>query len=969
MADFERTTQLFDVAGINLAKPVDRLEPNEYRKLDNCRPYGEGKVQGRQGITRISLSGTTGDPAHSLYTFEDPIPSPSAFPGAFVPRVRLLGTGTELLAARDTTNPTAFVGVGDGSGFSGRPMSFVVSGSEQSQRPWAFIGDFDKMLKVSSALLGWQIGVAPPNFIPEIAVGAANAEGPDVGASPNGYIYAFRARTDPLVNTGAKSILGPPVRQVDALFPSSAAGAAVPPSNIEITLSQAHPDAQVRFIDVFRWGGSLTTWLYVGSVNNIVNEVLTDSFSDQALANAAQDDLNDNQPFLSVDGNLEGTGTVTNNGGVGEGSLLQITAGDTLRAYNATGSDPYYIAGNQISIGNQLFTFFRSPDDANTVELLEDSVVSPVSGTFIIYNPEMARQAIPCIWGPFGGGLTGTFIFGCGDPLRPGSLYWTKGNNPESHPGSNVLDLSSASEPLMNGCIYNGNNYVFSTKRAWALYPTLGQISDFAALEIPNSKGLFARWGICVTPHGICFVGKDGIYLTTGGAPVSLTDESLYPLFPQESQDSNSFPVIDGLNETTFAPPDFDQPDTFRLSYGDGFLYFDFIDTAGTYRTLVYCFEQRKPGWVSRDTYTPQVISRHFENVHNEATGGSWQKGIMGSVDGFVFEFGGNTDNEQAIAGHVRTGSYDAGDPRPRKLWGDIELDLDARCDTFNLKAGFDNYSFLTDLSTTGTNLTGRHRSTSDINAGQGQYAYNLGLDIQWTVTESQPILYFWVPTRVPKPELTALRVTDWDDAGYAGPKFFQGFYLRADTLNIERQIAVLSDGGTIQQTFAVQHPNEQERAYVFTTPFISDLIRLWPQDANFWRLLGIRWIYNIAPPLVTTWITQETTHDLPGWIYSREDYIALISSADVTLSVAATGNLQSPFSYTIPATGSVYSKVYLPMQPMKAKAYKYSLTSSAGFRLFERDCSVLVKPWGVGGPFLVKQPFGDISRDQGAKI
>ena len=119
----------------------------------------------------------------------------------------------------------------------------------------------------------------------------------------------------------------------------------------------------------------------------------------------------------------------------------------------------------------------------------------------------------------------------------------------------------------------------------------------------------------------------------------------------------------------------------------------------------------------------------------------------------------------------------------------------------------------------------------------------------------------------------------------------------------------------------------------------------------------------------MTTWITQETTHDFPGWLYSRESYIPLISSADVTLAIAATGNLQSPYSYTIPSTAGVYSKVYVPLQPMKAKAYKYSLTSPSGFRLFQRDLSISVKPWGVGGPFLMQQPFGDISRNEGAKI
>lgn len=963
MADFERNAQLFDVRGICLSKPVDRLAPNEYRLLDNVRPYGEGRLQGRQGITLVSLSGTTGDPAHSVFSFEDPIPSPTQFPGAFIRRVRLLGSGTELLAARDATDPVAFAPVTyNPDGYSGRPMTFAVASSQYSQRPWAFVGDFNKLVKVNSAVQAWQTGVAPPNFAPTIALGAVNPDGPNVGDSPNPYIYAFRARTDPLVVTGAVSNLGPAVRMVNGLSPAG--------QNIEITLPQAHPDPQVGYIDVFRWGGSLPVWLYIGTTPNIAANVITDSFPDSAIANGQQAELNDNQPFLSVDIGQQGTATITALG-PGLGALMTITAGDLLRPYDAAGTDPYYLAGNQVSIGGQLFTFYRSPDTTTTVELLEDPVGAPFSDFFLIPNPEMARQALPCIWGPFGGGLTGTFIFACGDALRPGAIYWTKGNNPESHPGTNVLDITSGSEPLMNGCLYNGNCYVFSTRRCWSMYPTLGQVSDFSAIEIPNSKGIFARWGICVTPYGICFVSKDGIYLTTGGEPVSLTDRDLYPLFPQESQgDDSGFPEIDGLEGVTFNPPDFDEPDSFRLAYGDGFLYFTYLDTGGVYRTLVYGFEQREPGWVSRDTYTPEVTLQFYENFHDETAGSSWAKVLMGSLDGRVFEIGGNADNEAAIAGHIRTGSYDTGDPRPRKLWGDVELDLDATCDTLDVKAGFDNFSYLSTLSATGTNITGRRRLLSDINAGLGQYAYNLGMDISWSVIDSQPVLYFWTPTHVHKVELTATRVTDWDDAGYPGSKFVQGFTLRADTLNVTRQIAVLSDGGVIQQVFSVLHPNEQEVTYWFTTPFISSLLRLAPQDAQFWRMLGVTWIWEPSPNLAAVWTTQNTTHDLPGYFSHRDFLPALISFNDpVILTCTINGDANSPYSYTIPAGLGLYRKFYLPLQPMKGREVQYSLTSICPFRLFLKDCEVRVKAWGQGGPYVSKRPFGDISREIGARI
>lgn len=973
MAEFQREPILFDLEGINLAKPVDRLGPGEVRVAFNVRNYGPGRIQGRQGLELVSLSGTTGDPINSLYAWDDPIPNPSEFPNNYSARARLAGSGTALIGAKHATNPTAYQTID--TGFSGNPLSYVTSSSEFSQRPWTFIGDSEKIMKTASDFFPWQWGISPPNFAPTIAIDVPFADGPDIGASPNPYIYAFRARGETFVRSGARSALGPAVRIVNGLSPSSAPGAAVPPSSIRVTLPQLHPDPQVRYLDVYRFGGSLPEWIYVGTIQNVNpgTESFIDYNSDADIAGNDRADLDDNQPFQSVNTPFVATGTFALIGGAGSGTQLTITGGlETFLPYNATGFDPYMQAGNLVLAPNgQVFTMYRSPDSTTTVELLEDVTGGPFTDAFFILAPEVARRALPCIWGPFGGGLTGTFIFACGDAYRPGSLYWTEGNNPESHPGSNTLEITSPAEPLMNGCIYNGNNFVFSTKRAWVVYPTLGQVSDFSAIEIPNSKGLYARWGLCVTPHGIVFIGKDGIYLTTGGQPQSLTDETLYPLFPQESQnEASGQTVIDGLNGVTFASPDFTLPNDMRLTYGDGMLYFDYVDTEGTRRSLVYGFEQKKPGWISRDTYTPEITCRYFEQLHSESDEtASWNKVVMGSTDGRVFQYGSYADNEEPILGHVRTGATDAQDPRPRKLWGDIELDLDAQCDTFDVMAGFDNYSFLSELSTTGTNLTGRHRAISDINSGQGQYGYNIGLDIQWSVTTSQPILYFWIPTRVDKPELTSLRVTDWEDGGYAGAKFVQGFILECDTLNVARTVVIQSDGGVSQQSFTVQASNQQQLAFSFTTPFISHLLRMWPQDANFWRTFKVRWIYEPAPELVGEWITQETTHDLPGYFFHRDGLVPVISSAAVTLSVVVNGNPASPFTYTVPSTSSLYLKQYVPLQAMKARAVQYKFTSSAGFRLFQRDLEFRVKAWGTDGPFQVVRPAGDLSRINGARI
>lgn len=974
MAQYQRETFPFQYVGMNLTLPVDRLPKNRARILENCRVYGSGAVRGRQG--NIPLFNTPTGQVNSMFTLNDPIPSPVAFPGAYSTHARFAGIGTALWNSIQSTGLNSYGQME--TGFSGNPLGFVVTPSDFTPRPWVIVGDSVKMRKVSSNFTQhYPLGVSPPNFAPVIAIAAANPNGPDVGATGTPYVYAFSGQDDSYLNTGAVGLMGPAVRDVNGLSPSSAPGAPIPPSNILVTLPSAHPDPQVRFINVWRFGGNKPEWTLIGSMVNTAGATMLDTFADLHIESNPVNENDDNQPFLVVDSTRTGTCTLTALG-PGLGCTLTITGGDVLRPYEANGDDPYYLAGTTISIAGTLFTFYRSPDDTTHVELLEDPQ-GIAGGNFVIQTPEMAHQPLPCIWGPYGGGVSGIFIFGCGDPGNPGTLYWTKGNHPESHPGSNTLVLTSGSETLMNGVLFGAEPYVMSTQRMFRVYPNLGGTTDFVALEIPNSKGLYARWGICSCPEGIAFVGKDGIYLSKGGGPESLTDEDLYPLFPHEGSgsDPTSYIFVDGMNDPDpalvgISAVDFSKPDAMRLAYGDGFLYFDYIDLKGIHRTLVYNFQSK--AWVSRDTNNQSGLSTHYyEVLVDTADQTKTERQMMvGSIDGIIGAFGGSTDFGQPIGSRVRTGAWDCGDPRPRKKWGDIEVDLDTQCDVLSIQVGLDNFSYFATTSTTGLNFTGRRRVTVDINSGLGQYAYNLGLDISWVnAADSIPILYFWIPTWIPEPELTALRATDFEDCGYPGAKFMQGFKLRADTLNVARTVQVLDELGVAHSYTpnTILHPREQTIAYSFDVPFITHLVRMLPLDADFWRIQGIEWVFEPLPELVETWETQQTTHDFPSWFHHRDLYLPIISSDVVTLVVRTVENPAGPFTYTKASTGGQYDRGYFPVKPMKALAVSYRLTSPAGFRVFAKDLTVNVKAWGSPGPFVAKQPFGDVSRVVGARI
>ncbi len=985
MADWQQDHAPFHNMGMNLSLPVDKLPEGKHRYLRNVRPFGDGQIHGRQGIETVTAGAPpVADTVHSIKRFDDPVGDPVG--AVFLAFNRLAGVGTDLIAAASDTSPDFYTQVNDQHQtpavpvvFSGDPLSFAVCHSDFTARPFCFIGDSLKYRKYLSSVQAWQVGVAPPNFGP-LATNSGDGTlgvngGPDIGTTDSPYLYRFVARSDPTIVTGARSNPGPADRKIWGWYvtdspPGGVTNTAAAGTWIRVALPQLHPDKQVAWIDVFRFGGSLPTWIYIGTMRNSPGAFLVDTFADIDIAGNPLLEFDNYQPFLTLDVPRAGACSVTaNDPGDGVGAVVTIDSGDVLRAYEANdGNTSYDVQGSQIIIDGRSFTFYRSPDSTTSVEVVEDAeTLDGGAGLdWTMPNPEMARTALQRVWGPWGGGAAGEFLFAVGNTNRAGALYWTKGNSPESHSATGVLDITSASEPLMNGVIYDGTAYVFSSERMFRIYPSFGQVSDFSAVEVPNGKGLFAKWGIAVGPK-IWTVLRDGIYeFDPGAEPRNITDLDLYPLFSHEGIGATAFPTADGLADITIKPPDFNAPDSLRLAYSrDGYLYFDYLDTDAARRTLVYDANpgqlEHRGGWVSIDDYTPAVA------VHYAEEGESLREVLMGATDGRLYKYNTQVDGGGTIACHIRTASRDQGNARARFHYGDVEMDYDSDCQLVNVKAGFDDFSYFSVLATGFVRLIGFRRSVLDIESGKGQYAYNIGLDIQWTQSDGIPKFNFWEPSYLVKPVLTRKRVTDWADDGYTGAKFVQGFILQADTLAQDRSLAVHSDGGAVEETFTINHSGEREIAYSFETPFITHMLRTHPTDDDFWRIFNIRWIWEPAPELVPVWETQEGSWEFPGFFHHRDCYIPAISSGASTLTITVDG---TAVSYTIPTTAGAYLKQYLVLQPMKGKYAKYRIVGpSTGIRIFQKDLTVRCRGWGDKGPYRVLQPFGDLSRINGARI
>lgn len=761
--------------------------------------------------------------------------------------------------------------------------------------------------------------------------------GPDVSQTWNPYVYRYRYRS---TITGARSNFSPPMR------------AGVKPHRGRIALSgTASSDAQVDMMDWFRLGGGLARWSYVGSESN--GSSFNDDYSDIQIESGETLSFNFYQPWPVQDLPRSGTCNVA-------GTAIQRVGGDSF--------DTRWAEGSAIIIDGRATALYRQPDSSSLLHV-KDNCGSGSAVTFSLPSPTILSQPLPYIWG---GALDGVvFIFACGDPSDPGVLHWTQGNDPDSTSDINTLYITTASDPLINGCFYDGVPYVFSSTKLYRIVPTFGGLSTFRAEETSCTKGLWSPWAFCSTPFGIAFLSSDGVYVTAGGAePKPLTDPDLRPLFPQDGSTPQTI--------RNLVPVDFTATANLKLTYIDDYLYFDYADTDGNLRTLV--FDPRVQGWTPDLYALSGVTARLLEDGENTHTA------IVGANDGniYLMDATKTTDILTDIDWAVWTMWQHGGDPRAWKQWGDAILDMNpgGSVNGIQVTPVITNGNTALDPQLIGAGANVRDTFLVEVGAtsgelGDGPWSRNFGLWIEGAVQAcdvQRPLLYLWEPSFAAKQVSAARRATDWQDLGYNGAKFIQGVVLRCNTFDQGKIISVQYDGPNdapqTALTFTATHNGEQTIAYPRSsagwTPFVAELVRLQGGDDVEWALLDWRFVWEPAPELATQWETQFTTHDFPGFLAVYDGVIAYEAPSTVTWTVEYVDGMSG--SYILPAT-SGYLRTRVITQAQKGKAVRYRWTSDEPFRLYKNDCSVRVQPWGAPVAHQIMSPFGGPSRVDGAGI
>jgi len=833
--------------------------------------------------------------------------------------------------------------------------------------------------------------------------------GPDSGDIYAPLVYRARYRA---TGSGAKSLPGPALRSgIQALR-----------QGVTLTLP-ASSDAQVDKIDIERYGGQANSWHYVGTCPNSSPTFVDDQTSSGVLVNPPLD-TDAYQPFPVMDIPRSIVVNVV-------GSRVTRVSGDS---FNTS-----WARGTQVIINGRATLLYSMPA-SSSVAYLQDSLGSQSSVTMEIPAPVITGYPLPVMWGPFY-----DTMFAVGNPLSPGTIYFTKPGEPDSAPDTNSFDIASPSEALMGGCMYDGKAYVWSDKRMFQIVPTGNPIQPFQYVEVPSGKGLFYRWGIAVGPR-MWWIGSDGIYESVGGEAVCISGD-IQSMFPQGDKTLTTF--------TNGAYP-VNMSGSLRLAFHNNLLYFDFLDSNNNYHTFIYDIELK--GWYYDEYFQGSGVHVHYS-----------ENGIVSSVEtnnlvtargGVLYVYSGTSDDSTAIQCELWTPAVNSGDPRAKKVYGDIVFDMNPNGLTITTSV-WKNYFGTSIASTTYTGSSRVITDPLDLNSGSGYIIQNLGVKLSWSATAAGPELYYWEPSLLQRPEDTFLRATDWTDGGYGGSKLLRGFLVEADSESVARnvklqgdqadlqtytmtfagqmlkafsvnptQIASLMrllptdvhawrnfrvsyifqklaenasiiteftndgnpgakfvqgmivtalggpatgtveyDGGTTGATVTLNHPGSfpYGKPYSFPTPFIAHELRLNPDSPI--RIEDVEWIWEPAPELTEYWITQETTHDLSGFQFPKDGYIAYISTADITFKVFVDG---VEYDFTLPNSSGLYVKHYLILatgtHPLKGKVYKYSFSSAQPFRLFKKDCEIRVHQWD-GGDYVIRQPFGGQSRLDGAKI
>lgn len=582
-----------------------------------------------------------------------------------------------------------------------------------------------------------------------------------------------------------------------------------------------------------------------------------------------------------------------------DGNILQ-------RVYRRGGTvtDNWYFVGTNSGNGA---SFLDTLDDASVVaagavEIDNDQPVTSIDAN----GNAIFAQPIPALWGP-----VDSLLMGCGDPQRPGDVYWCKPGSPDAWPAANHVEVCSPSEELMNGGVFSGQAFVFSRERMYVLHTNLASTtSGVVGTPTDTVPGMVNRWGLVTGPGGIYYIARDGIRSTKGGDSAIISDP-IRPLFNGQ--------IVNG-----YFPIDLTQSNALRLEIFNNDLWFLYKDTNGARQCLVYSLIYQ--------SWRAYTFANLLNVVSADPTTTDAGLQLLLGGDNTTYTHSGLTDNGANINCQARTGSYDFGYSRGDTMFGDVVIDANMAGQTLALVTLLNNEQ-TTNNQILVAGVSGRNRYTFDPFGASGpapQKARNVALDISWAGNGgAQPILEFAGVSIIPQPNVTMNRITAWDTPGDA-ECYSIGVWLDCDTGTMPRTVFVEYDlNGTVATAATLTiNPNGlpgRHKWWFSWTVVKAYMIRLRPSDNCVpWELYEYRWLQQAEPPRIALWDTNWT--DLGDSYYTGCDIECDTFGATKTLNFYVDQQIIS--TQTISANGR--SHIHITFNP-PGRGHLFRFTATDG--------------------------------------
>jgi hypothetical protein len=275
---------------------------------------------------------------------------------------------------------------------------------------------------------------------------------------------------------------------------------------------------------------------------------------------------------------------------------------------------------------------------------------------------------------------------------------------------------------------------------------------------------MWSRRAVCRGPDGVYFLGRDGIYVATPGGVANITNAQLYPLFPHDGQPASS------KNELN--PVDMTKTNDMRLTYGDGDVYFTYIDNTSAQVTLRYEIANKR--WFPH-SYADKM-SKHYLVEASEHDPSTMKLLVTGKDTGLIFASGGNQDFGRDINVVARTPSLDGGDERAQKLYVDQMVEADG-VGTLHANVLY-NSETIAGPTFTAIPAGPLQQFLENISSLSVLDAYrNIAVSFAWTGGPAGPRLFAWETSGYLQPYISTKMVTQINNLGFPGWKHHRRLY------------------------------------------------------------------------------------------------------------------------------------------------------------------------------------------------